>query len=217
MSGKFLTIVLIIGTFVPIMRTPKPKGNVVAALFNRTCVLLLSLLYNNTEKTFYLREIARKIHMGTGTVQRELSRLVDADLVVRQKDGRQVYYGANRKSYVYNEIRGLVIKTFGLVDIIRDTLDPVSRKIGCAFIYGSQADGTAATDSDVDIMVVGRVDEMDLHRAVSKGERNLSKAINYSLITAEEFERGKKEKGGFINRIAAGRKIMLIGDESEIR
>lgn len=192
------------------------KENALTVLFNRTCILLLSLLYNNTGKTFYLREIARKIDVGAGTVQRELLRLVSADLVVRQIDGKQVYYGANTKSHVYSEIRGLITKTFGLADVIRDALAPLSARIDYVFIYGSQADGVATADSDVDLMVIGKISEMELHKAIRRAENKLNKAVNYSLFTLQEFRKRKKEKKGFVDRTAAGKKIMLIGDENEI-
>lgn len=165
---------------------------------------------------FYLREIARKIDVGVGTVQRELSKLTAADLLIRQVRGKQVYYGVNKNFRVFTEMRGLIIKTFGLADIMRDALNPLSKKINYAFIYGSQADGTAAAASDIDLMVVGRVGEMELHKAVGKAEQKLEKAVNYSLFTLEEFKKRKTEKGGFINRIVAGKKIMLIGDQNEI-
>ena len=198
------------------MRTGKPKDNTLTVLFNKTCVLLLSFLYNNPKKTFYLREIARKIGMGVGTVQRELSKLVSADLVVRQAQGKQVYYEANPRSHVYNEMRGLIIKTFGLADIVKDTFNPFLNKIDHAFIYGSQANGTSTADSDIDLMVVGNISEMELHKAINKAEGKLDKAINYSLFTPVEFSKRKKEKNGFINRIVSGKKIMLVGDENEI-
>ena len=211
-----LIAVLNYDTYVSDMITTEKKDNALAALFNKACILLLSLLYNNTEKSFYLREIARKIGMGAGTVQRELSKLVAADLVIRQKNGKQVYYRANIKSRVFNEIRGLIIKTFGMADIIRDAITPLSIKIDYAFIYGSQTDGTATTDSDIDLMVVGKVGEMELHKAIGMAEGKLDKAINYSLFTLKEFIRRKKQKKGFVDRIVAGKKIMLIGDENEI-
>jgi uncharacterized protein len=198
------------------MRTCKPKDNAMTILFNKTCVSLLSLLYNNSPNTFYLREIARKIGTGVGTVQRELSKLVSADLVVREARGKQVYYGANTNSHVYNEMRGLIIKTFGLADEIKAVLAPLLNEIEYAFIYGSQADGTSNAESDIDLMVVGNIGEMELHKAISKAEKILDKAINYSLFTPEEFTKRKKEKNGFINRIVSGKKIMLVGVESEI-
>lgn len=198
------------------MRTGENKNDALSVLFNKTCILLLSLFYNNTEKAFYLREIARKIDMGTGTVQRELSKLTSAGLVVRQARGKQVYYEANTRSHVYNEVRGLVIKTFGMVNIIKKVLDPFSTKIDYVFIYGSQADSTATTDSDIDLMVVGHVDEMELHKAISKAEGKLGKVINYSFFTLKEFRKRKKEEKGFIDRIVSGKKIMLMGDENEI-
>lgn len=211
-----MIVVLIFDTYVSVMRTPKTNDNAFTVLFNKTCVLLLSLLFNNPEKMFYLREIARKIDMGVGTVQRELSKLTAADLLIRQVRGKQVYYGVNKNSRVFTEMRGLIIKTFGLADIVRDALNPLSKKINYAFIYGSQADGTVAADSDIDLMVVGRVGEMELHKAVGKAEQKLEKAVNYSLFTLEEFKKRKTEKDGFINRIVAGKKIMLIGDQNEI-
>lgn len=198
------------------MITTQAKSDALTVLFNKTCILLLSLLYNNTEKMFYLREIARKIGMGAGTVQRELSKLVSADLVVRQARGKQVYYGANKKSRVFNEIRGLIIKTFGLADVIKEALGPLSSEIAYAFIYGSQADGTAAAESDIDLMVVGRIGEMKLHKAISMAEGKLNKVVNYSLFTLDEFRRRKKEKKGFIDRVVTGKKIVLIGNENEI-
>jgi predicted nucleotidyltransferase len=198
------------------MRTKPSKDNALAALFNKTCVLLLSLLYTNPDKTFYLREIIRKTGIGAGTVQRELAHLVSANLVVRESRGKQVYYGANTKSHVYDEIRGLVLKTFGLADVIKDAIVPLSNKIDYAFVYGSQADGTSTVESDIDLMVVGNIGEMELHKAIAKAEAKLDKAVNYSLCTLQEFRKRKKEKKGFVERIASGKKMMLIGDEDEI-
>lgn len=198
------------------MRTEKAKDNALTVLFNKTCMLLLSLFYNNTEKSYYLREVVRKIGIGSGTVQREIAKLVSADLIIRQTNGKQVYYRANTKSRVFDEIRGLTIKTFGLADIIKDALSPLSNKINYAFIYGSQIDGTATTGSDIDLMVVGKVNEMELHKAINKAEGKLGKTINYSLFTLDEFKKRGKEKKGFIERIVAGKKIILIGEENEI-
>lgn len=198
------------------MRTGKLKDNALTVLFNKTCILLLSLFYNNTEKSYYLREIVRKIGIGSGTVQREIAKLVLADLIIRQTNGNQVYYRANTKSRVFNEIRNLTIKTFGLADIIKDVLILLSNKIDYAFIYGSQADGTSSTDSDIDLMVIGKVSEMELHKAINKAEGKLGKSINYSLFSLDEFKKRRKEKKGFIERIVVGKKIILIGDEDEI-
>ncbi|MBI2346645.1 MAG: MarR family transcriptional regulator [Deltaproteobacteria bacterium] len=198
------------------MRTSKPAATALTALFNTTCIRLLSLLYTHPGKSFYLREIARTIGRGTGTVQRELATLVSAGLVVRRASGNQVYYGANTQSHVYNEIRGLIIKTFGLADILREALHPLSSTIDCALIYGSQADGTAAAESDIDLLVVGRVGEIALHKAIGTAERTLGKDVHYSLLTVEEFRKRKKEKKGFVARLIAGGKIMLIGDVNEV-
>lgn len=213
---KPLIVVLKSDTCVSIMRTGKSDNSALSALFNGTCVLLLSFLYGNPGREFYLREIARNIGAAAGSVQREIGNLVLAGLVVKSPHGKQVYYRANTNSPVYSEIRGLIIKTFGLSGVVKDALGPVSKEIVCAFIYGSQADGTATAESDVDLMVIGNVGEMELHKIVKKAEAQLGKAINYSLFSPKEFRRRKNDKKGFINRIVSGRKIMIIGDENEV-
>jgi hypothetical protein len=65
-------------------------------------------------------------------------------------------------------------------------------------------------------MVIGEIDEMVLHRAVAKAERSLGRTINYTLLKEKEFEKRRREKGGFISRVLAGPKIDVIGQIDEI-
>jgi predicted nucleotidyltransferase len=107
------------------------------------------------------------------------------------------------------------LKTAGLVEVLRSALSPMSDKIDLAFVFGSQARAEAKASSDVDLFIVGKVDELELHRVISQAEGQLNRPINYTFLTAQEFENRQKEKEGFLARVLAGQKIFIIGDKHE--
>ena len=49
-------------------------------------------------------------------------------------------------------------KTVGIHDVLLEALRPVEAKISLAFVYGSTARSRESTESDVALMIVGRVD-----------------------------------------------------------
>src|SRR5260370_39835801 len=104
-----LTIVPIIGTIVPKMsiETLGPAS----VLFGRTRANLLRLLFGQTDKQFYLRQLARELQSGIGALQRELKQLTNAGFIVRRKIGNQVFYQANTGSPTFSDLKALVAKT----------------------------------------------------------------------------------------------------------
>ncbi len=79
---------------------------------------------------------------GSGAVQRELARLEAAGLVTTSRVGRQKHYQANERAPVFSELRGIVLKTSGLGDVLRDALSPFHGDIRAAFVFGSIAKGS---------------------------------------------------------------------------
>ena len=171
---------------------------------------MLALLYAHPDESFYLRQVARAAGGGQGSVQRELKRLLEAGIIQRLERGRQVYYQANRQCPIFSELQGLVVKTAGLAELLRIALSPLAEKIELAFVYGSQATGNATASCDVDLLVAGDVDEMELHRAVSQAEKRLGRPVNYTLLDRKEFTRRRKAKGGFLARVLAGAKMPIL-------
>lgn len=186
------------------------------SLFGKARGAILSLLFGRGDEALYLRQIVRTVGAGQGAVQRELKALSDAGIIERIERDRQVYYRANRRCPLYRELKGLMTKTGGLVQVIADAIAPLEERIDAAFIYGSQADGTATATSDIDLMIVGDVDEMTVHKAFRKAEEVLGRSVNYSFMTRKEFAKRRKEKGGFIDRVVRGTKITLMGEIDEI-
>ena len=72
---------------------------------------VLALLLLRPEERFHVREIARLTGIPAGSLHRELKLLAEAELLVRQSVGRQVYYQANRQSPIFEELAGIFRKT----------------------------------------------------------------------------------------------------------
>ncbi|MCX7003782.1 MAG: nucleotidyltransferase domain-containing protein [bacterium] len=186
-------------------------------LLGATRSKVLALLYCHAERGFHLREISRQACAALGAVQRELRRLADAGFITRTRQGNQVHFQANPVCPVFPELRMLMVKTAGVAEIVEQALHPLRMHISTAFIFGSHATGEITDKSDVDLLVVGNVDEIGLHRAIARAEQRINRAVNYTLLTPREATLRAKEKTGFLARVLAGSKILIIGDAHEIR
>ncbi len=197
------------------MRTSVNDKNTTSALFGQVRRAILALLFTHSDDSYYVRQIARIAGSGLGAVHRELNNLVKAGLVIRTDRGKQVYYQANRKSPVFDEIRGLMVKTAGVADVIRGALAPMSDGIELAFIYGSFARGDEDASSDVDVMVVGDVSFGEIVTALTPAENQLRREINPTVFAASEFKERLERGEHFISSVMSAPKIMLIGEDSD--
>jgi predicted nucleotidyltransferase len=197
------------------MGTTEQK-NLSSALFGKVRLAVLALFFSRPDESFYLRQIVRMTGVGQGAVQRELKRLTEAEIITRTAQGPRVDYRVNRTCPLFDELQSLMTKTAGLADVLRTTLAPLADQIEIAFVYGSQANGTAGLTSDVDLLIVGGVDEMDLHRAIAKVEEQLARTVNYTLIDRREFERRRSEKGGFLEKVVSGEMIDIMGRSEDV-
>lgn len=188
------------------------------ALFTKTQQKVLGLLYAKPDKSFYTNEIMRWAAMGRGTVSRELDKLVGAGLLVVSRSGNQNHYQANNTNPIYNELVGIVRKTFGIADEIRRALQPYDKNIELAFIYGSISKNTDSASSDVDLMIVGKsLSYSDIMDVLLPIEEILQRSINPTLYTRAEITKRIKEDNSFVIRVMEQPKIMIKGVIDDFR
>jgi predicted nucleotidyltransferase len=104
----------------PNKRTPEGLG-VADALFTKVQQRVLAVLFGNHERSFYATELIALACSGSGAVQRELAQLELAGLVTVKRLGNQKHYQANSSAPIFEELRGLVLKTSDPVDLLRPT------------------------------------------------------------------------------------------------
>ena len=81
-------------------------------------------MFATRDAELHVRELARRSKLNEATLRQDLAKLKALDLVVGRRDGNRIYYRANQDHPVYPDIRGLVLKTTGLVEVIRRALEP---------------------------------------------------------------------------------------------
>ena len=178
---------------------------------------MLGLLFGQPDRSFYANEIAKLANTGRGALQRELERLTASGLVVMTPIGRQRHYQANRNSPIFNELRGIVLKTFGLADVLREAFAASAQPVRCAFIYGSVAKGTDTASSDIDVMIVADgLTYSDVFETLAKAEEVLGRKVNPTLYTPEDFAEKVRGDNHFVTRVLDQPKIMLIGNDNDI-
>jgi uncharacterized protein len=185
-------------------------------LFGKTKQVVLALLYGQTDSTFYTKQIMDTVKIGSGTVQRELKNLTDAGIIIREVQGRQVYYQANKQCPIFNELKNIVRKTFGIADVVKQSLAVKAKEIRVAFIFGSVARSADDRKSDIDVMVVGGISFGEVVDLLSSAEDQLAREINAVVYPAAEFKQKVKSGHHFVKNVLAGEKIFLIGGDSEL-
>jgi predicted transcriptional regulator len=96
---------------------------------------IFRLLFGLSDRQLHIREMERRTGLSVATVRQELQKLLQMQLVEAQRSGNRLYYRANTSHPLYTDIRNIVLKTSGMVDILRDALDKEDVKI--AFVFGS--------------------------------------------------------------------------------
>lgn len=205
-----------LGANAPKKGAPGYGSSLADALFGKTRLGVLALLFTHSDETFHLRQIAREIGAGQGAVQRELRRLSGAGILRRSREGQRICYQANRECPIYPELHQLVIKTAGLADVLRDALKPLAEGIAVAFVYGSVAQGAFTSGSDVDVLVVGRVTFGEVASALAPTQEALQREVNPSVYPTAEFGEKLRAENHFLSAVMRQPKVFLIGGEDEL-
>ncbi|MEH6503335.1 MAG: nucleotidyltransferase domain-containing protein [Cycloclasticus sp.] len=187
------------------------------ALFTTTQQKVLGLLYAQPEKSFYTNQILRLTGMGVATVKRELDRMVSAGILSMTKIGNQHHYQAEPECPIFQELLGIAKKTFGVADVIRQALSPLSADIERAFVFGSMASGKETSASDIDLLIIGNVGYSEAVNALYFVQETLGREINPKIYRIEEWTQMINNKDGFIQEVLSKPQLDVMGGGNELR
>ena len=196
---------------------PLPVSGIADALFTKVQQRVLAVLFGNPGRSFYGNEVIALAGSGTGAVQRELARLEAAGLVAVTRVGNQKHYQANAAAPVFEELRGLVLKSSGLIDVLRAALAPLAPQIHAAFVYGSVAKGQDTAQSDIDLMVVSdSLSYADLFTVLEEATNRLGRTVNPTVYSQQELDKRVRADNAFVKRVLAQPNLWVIGEEHGI-
>lgn len=177
---------------------------------------LLKLFFTNPDRAFYMQEVGRILEKKPGIFQRTLNNLVSEGILESEYKANARYFKVNRNYPLFKELKNIVFKTVGIKGSIGSVLKEAG-DIKMAFIYGSYAKTKENYLSDIDIIIIGAPNEDELVKKLDKLEEKLQRDINYKLYALNEFKKDVRESEPFVLEVLKDKKIMIIGDEDELR
>ena len=131
-------------------------------------------------------------------------------------DGNRVYYRAEADNPIFGDLRGLLLRTAGLKDVLVECLAGFRSRIDAAFVYGSVARGDESAASDVNLMVIGNVGLSELAPALKNAEARLLRPVSPSVYRAEEVAEKLRAGHHFLGTVMGGAKLFIVGGEDDL-
>jgi predicted nucleotidyltransferase len=196
---------------------PVAPSGVADALFSKVQQRVLAVLFGNHSRSFYGNELIALAGSGSGAVQRELARLAAVGLVTVKKIGNQKHYQADSTTPFFDDLRRLVMKTSGLVDVVRSALAPVAGEIIAAFVFGSVAKGKDTVSSDIDLMIISNTLAYgELFAALEPATNRFQRTVKPTLYSRAEIVSRRRAGNPFVKRVLAQPKLWIIGQADEL-
>ena len=176
---------------------------------------LLATLLLRPDERFHVRELERMTSLSAGTIHRELRTMAEAGLLLRDRVGNQVLYSADKSCPIYAELASIMRKTIGFADLLSEALQKNCSKIDLALVFGSMVSGNEKSGSDIDLLVIGNLELIEIVGAMEGIATTLRREINPIVMTRQLFAEKVESEERFANRVVAEQKIFIIGTESD--
>ena len=152
---------------------------------SKTRIKLLVRFFFNPKTKSYLRELAKEFNVSSNSVREELNQLTKTQLLKSQKNGRQVFYKANKEHPLFPELKSMVGKVMGIDQVI----DSIVTRLGDlerAYLLDDYAEGKDT--GIIDLLLVGSIDHYHLNDLSRKTERYINRKIRSLVLTKEEYD-----------------------------
>lgn len=188
---------------------------------SKTRVKLLQLFYSNPNRSFYVREITRKIDEQINSVRRELANLLNIGIIVSDTNNNRLYYEVNQTYEYYQPLltvfgqepvsgsdvkKGPVTKKTKLVSHDQEQL----KMLGNVELALYTGQFTRDESSGIDFLVVGDINQNALQKFVTDLEKKEGKDIRYTLLSPSEFHYRKQIKDRFTTTVLEAKKQVLV-------
>ena len=186
------------------------------ALFPTVRGDILAATLTQSDKWWYLSELAQFLRTTPSSLQRDLKALVDGGILQQRREGTRAYFKADTRSPLFTDLRGLVEKTAGLFPTLQQLLEQFDTRVDVAFVYGSIARGEEHATSDVDLLVIGAVGLAELAPALRKVEAQLGREVNVTSYSRPEFKKKVGAGDHFLSEVLRAPKQFVKGEQRDL-
>lgn len=187
---------------------------------SKTRVKLLELFYSNPNRSFYVREITRKIEEQINSVRRELANLLNAGIIISETTDNKLYYEVNQQYEFYEPLaqifgKGTAVASATTAKKRAPKLDvgPVDddlKALGNVDLALYTGQFTRDESAGIDLLLVGNLNQNQVTKFVTELEQKEGKEIRYVILSADEFAYRQKINDRFIAGVIAAKKQILV-------
>lgn len=181
---------------------------------SKTRVKLLQLFYTNPNRSFYVREITRKIDEQINSVRRELANLLSIGIISSEDgDGNRLYYEVNQDYDYYPALAAIFGgKKISPAKVTKAKMDDSSdiSSIGNVELVLYTGQFTRDESADVDILIVGDVNHTKTQKFINELEIKEGKELRFTVMPRKEFEYRQQVKDRFINGVLSAKSQVVI-------
>lgn len=179
-------------------------------LFTPTLQKVLGATLVEPTRHFTLKELMQRAGSGRGGAQLQINRLVDCGVLIEApRLGNQRRIRANVDHFLYAELRSIALKSFGLVEPVREAIERIAPGIEQAFIFGSVAKDTDSSTSDIDLMMIGAMDAKQYYQLQTAIQSSLARDVHMAAYAHDEWQR-LVDDDPIISQIAAGPRLKVL-------
>jgi predicted transcriptional regulator len=190
---------------------------------SKTRVKLLKLFYSNPNRSFFVREITRKIDEQINSVRRELSNLLSIGIITSDNTNNKLYYEVNQRFEYYKPLQQIF--GGGLKKSAKKTADTVVTDTGEAAGTDLRAIGqidlavltgqfTRDNSAGVDFLIVGEVNPNALQKYVDELEAQENKTLRYATMSLADFQYRQQIRDRFVTSIRQAKKQVLVDNHN---
>ena len=187
-----------------------------SAILNPTVQGVLSATVLHQKREWYLSDLASHLGVRPSSLQRTLAKLSAAGILIRRQNGNRVYYRADPSCPILAELAGILTKTSGIAEPLREALAPLAENITLGFIHGSVAEGRELSESDIDLILVGDASNGEVALALRPLQSRLGREVNVTRYTRVEFTAKVASHNHFLTSVLQKPRIFLFGDEHDL-
>lgn len=177
---------------------------------------MLQLFYSNPNRSFYVREITRKIDEQINSVRRELSNLLSIGIISSDaKDNNRLYYEVNQSFEYYDPLRqifgGASAKATSSAKVpTGDAQAHDFKSLGNVELVVYTGQFTRDETGGIDILIVGDINQTQLTKFIEELESKESKELRYVSMPVKEFVYRRQINDRFLSMVLSSKKQVLV-------
>jgi len=163
-------------------------GEIMISLRSKITQSVLGYLFLHEGVQLYVNEMSRRFQVDRGNLVRKLKNLEDEGILKSQWQGNQRYYSLNPAFPLIKEYKRIIMKTVGLEALLKDNLKGL-KGIKEVFLFGSYAEDKMDLSSDLDLLVIGEHNTLDLQKKIADLQKTMDREINILSLGTSEYKK----------------------------